>query len=352
MSANPCPRLFEAEAMRDGRLTGPERTSFERHVAMCPACSREVQALEALAESLRASPPDHTAADELHVRRERTQLLAAFDRALLGPRRSRIVGHRLRWPAAVAALVVAILFLPRVRRSAEAPAHASSAVVHADSTAVWAERMVGNCENVVLERGALWIHVDHSSREGRLLVVLPDGELEDIGTTFTVSADDGHTTRVAVQEGHVVLRLRGQAAIALGPGDTWIPDSRPVASARASVVPSADPAPTTRIDRGERRTPSPRSSASSAASPASDPSVDFRAAMAALDVGDNHQAGAAFADFLGKHPRDPRSEDAAYLRVIALQRSGDSAGMKQAAIEYLRSYPAGFRQADVEALSR
>ena len=352
MSAAPCPRLFEAEAMRDGRLTGAERASFERHVAMCPACSREVQALEALAESLRASPPDRAAADELHVRRERTRLLAAFDRALLAPRRSWSVGHRLLWPAAVAALVVAILVLPRVRRPAEAPAHASSAVVHADSTAVWAERMVGDRENVVLERGALWIHVDHSSGEGRLLVVLPDGELEDIGTTFMVSAEDGRTTRVAVQEGHVVLRLRGQAPIALGPGDTWIPDPRPVASARASVAPSADLAPTARLDRGERSTPSPRSSASLAAPPASDPSVDFRAAMAALDVGDNHQAAAAFADFLEKHPRDPRSEDAAYLRVVALQRSGDSAGMKQAALEYLRRYPAGFRQAEVEPLSR
>ena len=58
MSATPCPRLFEAGAMRDGRLTGVERASFERHVTVCPACSREVQALEALAESLRASPPD------------------------------------------------------------------------------------------------------------------------------------------------------------------------------------------------------------------------------------------------------------------------------------------------------
>jgi TolA-binding protein len=72
---------------------------------------------------------------------------------------------------------------------------------------------------------------------------------------------------------------------------------------------------------GERRTPSPRSSAAVAASPASDPSVDFRGAIAALDVADNHQAGAAFADFLEKHPRDSRSEDAAYLRVIALVRS-------------------------------
>jgi RNA polymerase sigma factor (sigma-70 family) len=86
--------------------------------------------------------------------------------------------------------------------------------------------------------------------------------------------------------------------------------------------------------------------------PASDPSVDFRAAMAALDVGDNHQAAAAFVNFLEKHPRDARAEDAAYLRVIAFQRSGDSAGTKQAALEYLRRYPAGFRQAEVEPLSR
>ena len=212
MSATPCPRLFEAEAIRDGRLTGAERASFERHVTVCRVCSREVQALEALAESLRASPPDPTVADELHVRRERTRLLARLDRALLAPGRSRSSGHRLLWPV-VAALVVGVLVLPRVLRSTWPMARASNAAVHADSTAVWTERMVGERENVVLERGALWIHVDHSSGEGRLLVVLPDGELEDIGTTFMVNAEDGRTTRVAVQEGHVVLRLRGQAPI-------------------------------------------------------------------------------------------------------------------------------------------
>ena len=352
MSATPCPRLFEAEAMRDGRLAGAERASFERHVATCRACSREVQALEAMAESLRAVPPDHSPPEELHIRRERTRLLAAFDRALLSPRRSWIVGPKLLWPAAVAALVASGLWLPRLRRPPEAPAHASSAVVHADSTAVWVKRMVGDRENLVLERGALWIHVDHSAREGRLLVVLPDGELEDIGTTFAVTADDGHTTRVAVQEGHVVLRLRGQAAIALGPGDTWTPDPRPVASTSASVAPSADPVPTARLDRGEQGTPLPRPSAALAPPPASDPSIDFRAAMAALDVGDNHQAAAAFANFLEKHPRDARAEDAAYLRVIAFQRSGDGAGMKQAALEYLRHYPAGFRHSEVEPLSQ
>jgi hypothetical protein len=337
--------------MRDGRLTGAERATFERHITVCPPCSNEVRALEALAESLCLEVPDHAVADELHARRERTRLLAAFDRALLKPEQPRNGRHRLFRPAAALALGVAILVLPRMLRRPALPVHTFSAVVHADSVSVWSERMEGDRENVVLERGALWIHVDHSLGGGRLLVVLPDGELEDTGTTFTVSADDGHTTRVAVQEGHVVLRLRGQAAIALGPGDTWIPDPRPVASAPASVAPPADPAPTARLDRIERSASSPRPPAS-LSPPASDPSGDFRAAMAALHVGDNHQAAAGFANFLDKHPRDARAEDAAYLRVVALQRSGDSAGMKQAALEYLRRYPAGFRQAEVEPLSR
>jgi len=351
MKRQPCPRLFEAEAMRDGRLAGAERAGFQRHLKVCSACSREVQALDALAESLRASPPDDAAADELRVRRERTRLLAAFDGVLMAPS-SGSVWHWRLWPATGAALVVAILLLPRVRRPAEAPARSSMAVVHADSTAVWTQRMVAGRENVVLEHGALWIHIDHPSGGGRLLVVLPDGELEDIGTTFMVSADDGHTTRIAVQEGHVVLRLRSRAPIALGPGDTWMPDPRPVASGAASGAPSIDPAPTFRIEPGERRMPPPRPSASLVASDASDPSLDFRAAMAALDLGDNHQAATAFADFLQRYPRDPRSEDAAYLRVVAIQRSGDRAGTKQAALEYLRRYPAGFRQAEVEILSR
>jgi hypothetical protein len=60
----------------------------------------------------------------------------------------------------------------------------------------------------------------------------------------------------------------------------------------------------------------------------------------------------AFASFLAKHPRDPRAEDAAYLRVIALQRTGDSESTRWAAQEYLRRYPEGFRRAEMGALAR
>jgi FecR protein/Putative zinc-finger len=349
MSATSCPRLFEAEAMRDGRLAGAERTSFERHLTACPACSREVDSLETLAEALRARSLNK--ADELHVRRERTRLLASFDRFLVAPER-RVAPRRLLWPAAIAALALGALVLWRVRPGSQA-GQAPNAVVRADGAAVWSEHMEGNVERVVLERGALWIHVVHSSRKGGLVVVLPDGELEDTGTTFRVGASDGHTTRVAVQEGSVVLRIHGQPSVAIGGGDTWIRDEQPAVLTFTSSAPSpAEPTRNGPPSPSARSTESPRSPAPLASALAPDPSVDFRAAMAALDVGDNRHAAVAFASFVVEHPRDPRAEDAAYLRVVALQRSGDKASMKEAALEYLGRYPAGFRRAEVENLVR
>lgn len=349
MSATSCPRLFEAEAMRDGRLTGAERTSFERHLTACPTCSQEVDLLETLAKALRASSLNK--ADELHVRRERTRLLASFDRVLVAPEH-RVAPRRLTWPAAIAALALGVVVVWRMRPGSQ-PGQASNAVVRADGAAVWSEHMDGNVERVVLEHGALWIHVDHSSRKGGLVVVLPDGELEDTGTTFTVGTADGHTTRVAVQEGSVVLRIRSRPSMTIAAGDAWIRDVQPAVSARTSSA--ASPADATRNGPPSPTAPStasPRSPGPLASALAPDPSVDFRAAMAALDVGDNRHAAVAFASFLVQHPRDPRAEDAAYLRVVALQRCGDKGSMKEAALEYLARYPAGFRHAEVENLAR
>ena len=338
MSASPCPRLFEADAMRDGRLSGAERASFERHLTTCSTCSREVDSLERLAGALRAS--NASVADELRVRRERTRLLAAFDRHLVLPER-RVAPRRLLWPAVVTALVVGAVAVWQARTGVRA-SRGPGVAVHARGAAVWSERMEGDFERFVLDRGALWIHVDHASGDRRLVVLLPDGELQDTGTTFTVAVADGHTTSVRVEDGHVVLRLRDRPAVLLGPGDAWTAEvPAPAACASAAIaeapIPSAHaPRPTVPVD-------SP---------PASDPSADFRAAMDALDRGDDHEAATRFAGFHGRHPLDARAEDAAYLRVIALQRSGDDGGMKAAAAEYLRLYPAGFRRAEVEALVR
>jgi hypothetical protein len=346
VSARQCPRLFEVEATRDGRLTGAERASFERHVATCSVCSGEMRALEGLARALRASSRDEL--DELHVRRERTRLLAAFDGALIGPKRQRAFPLLA---CGLAAALVAVTLLVRWRAKGTAPSFAASAaVVRADADAIWSSRMDGDREEIVLARGALSVHVDHKQGERHLIVVLPDGELEDIGTTFTVSADADHTTGVAVTEGRVLLRLRGRPQITIGRGDSWMRETpAPVACVTAplAMAPPAEPAPTESSSRPVR---SPRPPASVRAP--GDSSSDFRAAMDTLERGDNHQAATLFAEFLVEHPGDRRAEDAGYLRAIALQRCGDAVGAKDAAREYLRRYPGGFRRLEMEQMSR
>jgi hypothetical protein len=329
-----CPRLFEAEAARDGRLGDAERTAFARHAGACADCAREVQALEALAAALRVEGE----ADELRARRERTRLLASFDRALLAPAR------RPRWPWMLApvALAGAAALLLRGRPT-PVPAPATAAVVRAEGAAVWSDRREAGREEVLLERGALWIHVVHAADGGHVLVRLPDGELEDTGTTFTVRAEDGHTTRVAVEEGRVLLRIHGQPPVSLGAGEAWAPPA-----SGEKIRQQADEWPASAAPSEPR--PAPRAAPKSA--PQADPSAEFREAMAAFDTGDARQAAGRFAAFVARHPADPRAEDASYLRVIALQRCEDREGLREAAADYLRRYPAGFRRAEVEAVTR
>jgi hypothetical protein len=355
MKPSRCPRLFEAEAMRDGRLGDAERGSFERHMTVCPSCSSEVEALDAVAEALRA-PGGKAAADELHIRRERTRLLAAFDGMLVAPQRQRPLWKRLILPAAVAALIGGLAVSWRLRHAEPPLTDLTNAVVRPDVAAVWSERTEGNFEQIRLEHGSLWIHVDHASdRRHRLIVVLPDGELEDTGTTFMVTAEDGRTTRVAVEDGSITLRVRGQWAVSLGAGETWTPGAQPVAS--ASAAPSGAPTAIGYVATPRTGTPVPvpasgppsRAPAAAASAAALDPAMEFRAAMAAFDTGDNRSAAASFARFLDGHPSDPQAEDAAYLRVIALERCGDRDAMSVAGQEYLRRFPAGFRRAEVKA---
>jgi TolA-binding protein len=96
----------------------------------------------------------------------------------------------------------------------------------------------------------------------------------------------------------------------------------------------------------------PAGSAPVAAANPDEAAALFRASTTTFDSGDACRAAASFAAFLEKYPSDARAEDAAYLRVLAHQRCGDSAATKEAAQEYLRHYPAGFRRAEIEPLAR
>jgi TolA-binding protein len=324
-----CPRRFEAEALRDQRLNGHERARFEAHASSCATCAEELRALEDLGSALRASPGENDG-DELHARRERTRLLAAFDASLVpAPKR------RARWLAVglavAAALAAALVFWSKPRLAPVAQRRpAESIVVQADTSAQWSRQSEAERELITLRSGALSIHVDHTSSRRHLKLLLPDGELEDIGTTFTVSAEAGHTTRVAVQEGSVVLRLRGQPVLALGAGEAWSPPP-PLAPTASVAAPTS--APSTRV-----------SAADTAA-------AEFRGALAAMTRGNAALAAELFSTFLVQHPRDAHAEDAAYLRVLARQRTGNAAATEQAASDYLARYPHGFRRAEVQRLA-
>lgn len=355
-----CPRLFEVEALRDGRLSGAELMRFQSHLGVCAVCAEEARALQALAESLR-SPANLVEADELHTRRERTRLLAAFDAGLMPTPRSNVTRPWLVAASALAGLSVLgalALVLWSSRATTVVPAAATSpepVLIRADSSARWSKHLEHQVETIVLESGALSIRVDHAVSQRRLLVILPDGELEDIGTTFSVSAAAGHTTRVTVQDGSVVLRLHGKPPLVLGAGDAWSPPPAPV----SAPVPSTTLPPATAPASRARPAPPATAPASASAAPAAnvrmpdvDASADFRAAMSAFNGGDNPRAATLFAAFLLQHPRDSHAEDAAYLRILALQRSGSSLATQQAARDYLTRYPRGFRHAEAEALAR
>jgi ferric-dicitrate binding protein FerR (iron transport regulator) len=252
----------------------------------------------------------------------------------------------------VAAIIAVAIFGVRARSGSnvEPP---GGVVVHAAAGAVWSKHSEGHREKIVLEHGDLWIHVDHRQRATVLVVELPDGELEDTGTTFTVSAVDGRTIRVAVEEGSVLLRIHGQPPVAIDRAETWAAERPPPPSASPSPV-AATRAP--HRDRATSPAPARSTRHVSTESPAvtpheMDPAVDFRAAVAVLDAGAYREAAAAFARFLVAHPRDTRAEDAAYLHIIALQRCGAGDEMRRAIEQYLRLYPAGFRRGEVETLS-
>jgi hypothetical protein len=246
-NAMTCRRLFQVEALRDGRLGGSERKSFERHLAACAVCAREAEELEKLAVAARAGVTDDRTADELRILRERTRLLSAFDRALVVsglPGRAAIRSPR-RWlaPATVAVLVGALVVIWRGRPPVD-PASLARASVRAGTTTIWTRRAAeGGREEITLRHGFLRIHVDHAAGAQPVLVRLPDGELEDVGTTFMVTVDDAETTRVAVEDGRVVLRLRGRPAVDIGPGGVWTPEPARAAAAPAMAAPANEDAP-------------------------------------------------------------------------------------------------------------
>jgi TolA-binding protein len=175
-------------------------------------------------------------------------------------------------------------------------------------------------------------------------VTLPDGEIQDIGTVFEVRVQEHVTRAVIVREGMVVLKLRNAAPVALAAGQSWEAPSAELSATPVAITSSAPPGPPT--------APTTLPRARAPLSPTDVASGEFRDAVDTFNCGRADDAANRLRDFMSRHPGDSRTEDAAYLRVIALQRAGRSQDARDAARDYLQKYPSGFRRREIEPVAR
>ena len=306
-----CPRSWEIEAARDGRLGGEAQALLARHVARCASCALETEALESLAGRLRTI--SEAPADDVSVRRLKWRVLHAIDRDRSGPSAA-----RGRWLALGGAACLGVFWVVGAVRFHGASGGSDPTLeVAAEPGARWGTRTEGDTKRIDLETGTLRIRIARHPGDRMVVVGLPDGEIDDIGTTFSVTVAGDRTRRVGVEQGRVVLRLRGRADEELATGESW---SLPASADgdRVAVAPSLEvPEVAPEIPReAPAPGPSTRRSPRPAATTRAAPSV-------AVDAGNG--------------------EDLAYLHVLKLLRGGDVASARGAAGDYVREFPGGFR---------
>ncbi len=208
--------------------------------------------------------------------------------------------------------------------------------VEASAGTRWDEHLASGVHRMRLEEGTLSIHVARSAGEPRLIVEVPDGEIRDIGTRFTVTVADGRTRAIRVQEGAVEFLRRHGSLVEVKAGAAWLgaaPEA-PVTPSASGEIAAPNTAPPERSARqggattATKETPQrPRGGAPSESTGKSSPS----------EVSQND---------------DHTGEDLQYLHVLALVREGRVEEARLAAQDYLRRFPHGFRRIEVEEVAR
>lgn len=320
MTAPGCSQLWLVEAIRDGRVVGDERASFERHRSSCVVCTAAAQAAQAEREQLAELPTGLP--DTFSLRRQRRALLQAFDASLVRAPIGR-ASHRGRLIACSAAFAITVglgvwLFW-------RTPGTASWVQVVAGSGAKWSEQKTSDVDRITLRRGRFQLSIRRPSPTNRVQIALPDGEIEDLGTVLEVWTDGVRTQRVAVTSGAVVLRLHDAPDLRLRAGQVWdratLPETTPEASAQLErpSFPAGDHAAPHVPIALPRRVASPLRAASSPT---------------------------------GAHaPDNAGVEDAAYLRLLADFQAGRQDDARTAAREYLAAFPHGFRRLEVARMA-
>lgn len=336
--------------MLDRRIAAHDVASFERHLQTCPACARELHELRRLKELGQQLPWPKT--EPLQRRRERGELL----RRAHGADASTAPG-RWRWGAAVSLclLVLGGVATERALRRETPGRENVSYEVLPGSGRAWREVQGGHDVRLQLREGEITVRISKLEAGQSFVLWLPDGELEVRGTTFTVELASGRTSRVAVREGLVALRLAAHPERLLGANQVWQAESL----AQPDSSPSVEPAPLASSAESSRsaapRPPVTAPSVTRAAAPvvsSAEPSTatDFALAMATFSRGDFASAEQLFQRFEARHPRSSQVEDSLFLRALSRERRGDARGASALATEYLRRYPGGFRAAEAGRL--
>jgi anti-sigma factor ChrR (cupin superfamily) len=346
MKALGCPHRWQVEAAHDGRLDAPALARHHEHVARCVACSHERQSLIALGQRLREQPE---AIDELSLRRLRQVILERASAQMAEVqltsswhwRWSSLWSRRWHVGALAAGLVacsIAWLLVGARTGTIHEDDAAWVAVRGREHGSHWTRHRVGDLERIALGEGYFRVTVRRKSDDPRVIVDVPDGEIEDIGTVFEVDVGSTQTNRIVVQEGNVVFRPRGTQALFLSAGQQWTrPSARPTKdqplAKEKTTDPSLEEAPKrTRVHHHWLGTHQPGHT---------------RPARSDVDR-EPPSAGPPSAASAG-----PASgEDAAYLHVVALLREGRDYEARLAAFRYLEQFPHGFRRSEIEAISQ
>ncbi len=201
------------------------------------------------------------------------------------------------------------------------PPASSLASLEGDA-AQWRSVVEDAVENIDLSDGTLRLHVKRQPGGRRVVVRVPDGEIEDLGTIFHVVVRDGHTALVGVDEGSVTIRLRGLKTITLGDGQTWERDAPSAVVARVSTQrpAMADTEREPRAPAVAREEVQPPAKAIAAPMPNTPPAA----------------AG--------------EREDALYLSFVRAWREGRMDAARELGGVYLTEFPDGFRHAEVRCV--
>jgi hypothetical protein len=274
-------------------------------------------------------PIPHRRIDDMTVRRLRQRILDDVAARAIPPRRS------LRpWALAIPAVVALVIGLGvaswPARHAREQPStNTISVFTDDDPTARWARHADLASEWVELSDGRFRVEIHQHPATRRVMVTVPDGQIDHLGTIFDVVISDCLTTHLVVVEGRVAVHLRGRADVILAAGERW---DRAVArepeGASRSVGDGSASAVHTSVGSADTAAASPSRAKTNGRLRRAKPLIPDAAAVA------------------------QEAEDAAYLTVIRLLRASRAPEAKAAAREYLRRFPAGFRREEISALTK